>query len=102
MITASKPGDDVKFWIPKLAGLMMLCLCATLSVAQDSSRTYPTHSIRLVVPFPAGSLVDALGRSIADKLQGSLKQPVVIDNKAGASTLLGAKAVAIAPPESAG
>jgi tripartite-type tricarboxylate transporter receptor subunit TctC len=99
MICASKPGDDVKFWIPKLAGLLMLCLCATLSVAQDASRAYPTHSIRLVVPFPAGSLVDALGRSIADKLQGSLKQPVVIDNKAGASTLLGAKAVAIAPPD---
>jgi tripartite-type tricarboxylate transporter receptor subunit TctC len=89
----------VKLSIPKLAGALMLCLSATLGVAQDTARSYPTHPIRLVVPFPAGSLVDALGRSIADKLQASLKQPVVIDNRAGASTLLGAKLVATAPPD---
>ena len=89
----------MKFSIPRLAGLLMLSLSATLSVAQDNPRSYPTHPIKLVVPFPAGSLVDALGRSIADNLQASLKQPVVIDNKAGASTLLGAKLVAAAPPD---
>jgi tripartite-type tricarboxylate transporter receptor subunit TctC len=89
----------VKLSIPKLAGLLLLSLAASVSVAQDAARAYPNHAIKLVVPFPAGSLVDALGRSIADSLQASLKQPVVIDNKAGASTLLGAKQVATAPPD---
>jgi tripartite-type tricarboxylate transporter receptor subunit TctC len=43
--------------------------------------------------------VDVLGRSIGDQLQASLKQPVIIDNRAGASTLLGAKVVAAAAPD---
>jgi len=89
----------VKFLIPKLAGLLMLSLSALPGAAQDAARSYPAHAIKLVVPFPAGSLVDALGRSIADNLQTSLKQPVVIDNRAGASTLLGAKLVASAAPD---
>ena len=89
----------MKLSIPKLAGLLLLSVAASVSVAQDAARAYPNHAIKLVVPFPAGSLVDALGRSIADSLQASLKQPVVIDNKAGASTLLGAKQVATAPPD---
>lgn len=71
----------------------------TLAQAQESTRSYPNRPIKLVVPFPPGSLIDVLGRSIADSLQASLKQPVVIDNKAGASTLLGAKLVAAAPPD---
>jgi tripartite-type tricarboxylate transporter receptor subunit TctC len=99
MISRIKAGDDVKFWILRVAGLLVLSLSATVSFAQDAARSYPTHPIRLVVPFPAGSLVDALGRSIGENLQASLKQPVVIDNRAGASTLLGAKLVATAPPD---
>ena len=67
--------------------------------AQDTARHYPNRPIKLVVPFPPGSLIDVLGRSIAESLQASLKQPVVIDNKAGASTLLGAKLVAAAAPD---
>jgi tripartite-type tricarboxylate transporter receptor subunit TctC len=67
--------------------------------AQDASRAWPQQTIRIVVPFPAGSLVDALGRSVGETLQASLKQPVVIENKAGASTLLGARVVASAPPD---
>ena len=52
-----------------------------------------------MVPFTAGSLVDLLGRSIGEELQSSLKQTFVIENKAGASTLLAAKAVAVAAPD---
>lgn len=46
----------MKFSIPRLAGLLMLSLSATLSVAQDNPRSYPTHPIKLVVPFPAGDM----------------------------------------------
>ena len=81
--------------------LAMLMTLATpwCAQAQDAARPYPNRPIKLVVPFPPGSLIDVLGRSIAESLQASLKQPVVIDNKAGASTLLGAKLVAAAPPD---
>ena len=81
-----------------LAG--MLPFLAVWSVqAQEAPRPYPNRPIKMVVPFPPGSLVDVLGRSIADSLQASLKQPVVIDNRAGASTLLAAKLVAASPPD---
>ncbi len=61
--------------------------------------TYPNKPIRLVVPFIPGSLVDVFGRAIAEEMQNTWKQSVIIDNKAGASTLLGARVVATAAPD---
>lgn len=83
----------------RLACVVALAVAAHGAGGQEPTRSWPTHPIRLVVPFPAGSLVDVLGRSIGDNLQATLKQPVIIDNRAGASTLLGAKVVAAAPPD---
>ena len=83
--------------LPRWAAALALTVSALSPTAAQTN--YPSQPIKLVVPFPAGSLIDVLGRSIAEKLQESLKQPVVIDNKAGASTLLGAKIVAAAPPD---
>ena len=60
------------------------------AVAQD----YPSKTVTIVVPFTAGGGVDAIGRLLADKLRATLGQPVVIDNKPGASGMLGANAVA--------
>jgi tripartite-type tricarboxylate transporter receptor subunit TctC len=82
----------------RAAAVLLSVAAASGAWAQDASR-YPHQAIKLVVPFPAGSLIDALGRSIGEKLQDTLKQPVIVDNKAGASTLLGAKIVAAAPPD---
>src|SRR4051812_37801191 len=78
--------------------LPLAALAAVPASAQDT-RAYPSQPIKLVVPFPAGSLVDVLGRSLGEALTASLKQPVVVDNKPGASTLLGARIVAAAPPD---
>jgi tripartite-type tricarboxylate transporter receptor subunit TctC len=69
------------------------------SAAADEAADYPSRPIRLVVPYPPGSLPDTLGRAIADQLQAAFKQPVVVDNRAGSSTLIGAKAVAAAAPD---
>ncbi|TXL76333.1 tripartite tricarboxylate transporter substrate binding protein [Vineibacter terrae] len=60
---------------------------------------YPDRPIRLVVPFPPGALTDALGRVVADRLRERFQQPVVVDNRPGASTLLGATQVAKATPD---
>ncbi len=81
--------------------LLLFWVCALIGInahGQDV-KNYPNKPVKIVVPFTAGSLVDALGRAIGDELQASLKQSFVIENKAGASTLLAAKAVAVAPPD---
>jgi tripartite-type tricarboxylate transporter receptor subunit TctC len=67
--------------------------------AQDVPSNYPSFPVKIVVPYPAGSIPDTLGRMIADQLQTQLGKPVVVENRAGASTLLGAKVVAAAEPD---
>ena len=82
--------------LPCRAALLTVAMLAMAAVAQTP---YPSQPIKLIVPYPAGSLVDVLGRAIGEKLTASLKQPVVVDNHPGASTLLGAKIVATAQPD---
>jgi len=67
--------------------------------AQDAAATYPLFPVRIVVPYPAGSIPDTLGRMIAEQLQTRFGKPAVVENRAGASTLLGAKLVANAAPD---
>ena len=77
-----------------IASGVALCAAATC-MAQE----YPSAPITMVVPFAAGSGTDAVARAIANKLGERLKQPVVIDNKAGASAQIGASYVAKAKPD---
>ena len=72
-------------------------LATTLAAQAQSS--YPTRSIRAVVPFAAGSATDQIGRAFAEKMSQALGQQVLIDNKPGASGMLGADAVAKAPAD---
>jgi tripartite-type tricarboxylate transporter receptor subunit TctC len=67
--------------------------------AQESPSSYPTRPIKLIVPYPPGALTDLLARSLAERLRLSLKQPIVVENKAGAGTLIGAEYVAHQPPD---
>jgi tripartite-type tricarboxylate transporter receptor subunit TctC len=76
--------------------IVTLAFAAPLAVAQGA---YPTRPIRLVVPYPPGALTDTLARAIGDKLGAALGQPVVIENKPGAGTLVGAEFVAKQPPD---
>ena len=73
-----------------------LLFLASLALAQGA---YPARPIKLVVPYPPGALTDLLARAIADRLAAALKEPVVIDNKPGAGTLVGAEFVAKQPPD---
>ena len=81
--------------------LLLIGACALISINSQSQdlKNYPNKPVKIVVPFTAGSLVDVLGRAIGEELQSSLKQSFIIENKAGASTLLAAKAVAVAAPD---
>jgi tripartite-type tricarboxylate transporter receptor subunit TctC len=76
----------------------VLALTAGAAFAQASG-SYPTHPVTLVVPYPPGGSADVLARAVGQKLGERLGQPVVVENKAGAATAIGAKAVARAPAD---
>jgi tripartite-type tricarboxylate transporter receptor subunit TctC len=77
-----------------------IVLAATLAAAAGAcAQAWPSKPIKAVVPFAAGSATDQIGRAFAEKMSATLGQPVVIDNKPGASGMLGAEAVATAAPD---
>lgn len=73
--------------------------CFVLAAGAAQAQSYPSKPITLVVPFAAGSATDNLARVIAEKLGTAWKQPVVIDNKPGASGFIAAQQVANAKPD---
>lgn len=68
-------------------------------VPQVQAQTYPAKPIRFVVPYPSGGGTDIVARLIAAKMTASMGQPVVVDNKPGASTVIGTDMVAKAPAD---
>lgn len=86
--------------LPKLAAFLLaglsVALAATGAHAQGTPE-WPARPVRIVVPAPAGSSLDLIARTLADRLRVMWKQPVVIETKAGAGGLIGMDAVAKAP-----
>ena len=80
----------------KFAPIGLSFMVPELSLAQS---VYPDRGIKLVVPFPAGALTDSLGRMIAERLRPILGQSIVVENRPGAGTLLGASVIAKSPPD---
>jgi tripartite-type tricarboxylate transporter receptor subunit TctC len=64
-----------------------------------SQEVYPNHLVRIIVPFPPGGAVDALTRMVAERVAGRLGQPIIVENKPGASGNIGAEMVANAKPD---
>ena len=81
-----------------VSAAVAMMLVPLLALAQGGE-PYPSKAIRIVVNFPPGGSVDMMGRSIAQKLSESLGQPVVVENRAGASGNIGAEAVAKSPAD---
>src|SRR5215831_2376208 len=82
--------------------LVVALLCAALFAGLVPARAeapYPNRPIKLVVPYPPGALTDLLARAIGERLAYSLGQPVIVDNKPGAGTLVGAEFVAKQPAD---
>jgi tripartite-type tricarboxylate transporter receptor subunit TctC len=79
------------------------CIAAALAIAASASlaaaQPYPNRTITLIVPFAPGGPADVLGRIIGQKLSEEFGQQVVIDNRSGANTIVGAQAVARAKPD---
>jgi tripartite-type tricarboxylate transporter receptor subunit TctC len=86
--------------LPRYPFLAMLVPVVLASVAHaQTPPAFPVKPVRLVVPFPAGGPTDAAARLLQPKLIESLGQPVVIDNRSGASTIIGTEAVAKSPAD---
>ncbi len=78
---------------------LLVALFLGLSAVASHAQPYPTHPIRLIVPFAAGGLNDVVARLVAPHLERSLGQPVVVDNRPAASGIVGTDATAKAPPD---
>jgi tripartite-type tricarboxylate transporter receptor subunit TctC len=81
-----------------LAAFMLLGL-ALAPAAASGQAAYPSQTIRLVVPYPAGGLPDTVARIVGKRLQERLGQNVVIENRAGAAGAVGASALATSPAD---
>lgn len=80
--------------------LRLVCLAlSALLIAGTASAAYPDKPITLIVPWAPGGSTDILGRAIAEQLTKSMGQPVIVENKAGASGNIGSNIVAKAKPD---
>jgi tripartite-type tricarboxylate transporter receptor subunit TctC len=77
---------------------LLAALAAALAMLPAAAQ-YPGKPIRIVVPFPPGGGVDIVARTVGEKISGRLGQPVVVDNKPGASMTIGTDAVAKSAPD---
>src|SRR5689334_8805017 len=73
---------------------ILAALAASVWCATASPQDYPTKPVRIVVPYSAGGNADILGRTLAQKLADALKQPFVVENRAGANGGIGTDFVA--------
>jgi tripartite-type tricarboxylate transporter receptor subunit TctC len=86
-------------------GLLRLTLAVVIAVlpvaalAQSLAQSWPTQTIRIIVPYPAGGLSDVFARLIADRLGQALGQSVLVDNRPGGNTIIGTQATAQASPD---
>ena len=88
----------IKTFLSLRTGLTAALMLA-LGVTAANAQTFPNRVVRIIVPFPAGGLNDTVARLLQPHLEKALGQTVIVDNRAGASGILGTDAVAKSPPD---
>src|SRR5687767_11005291 len=78
------------------AALILTCVVGTPHVG---AQTYPAKTVRVIVPSAAGGNPDFIVRPVAQKMSESLRQPFIIDNRAGANGIIGLELAAKSPPD---
>ncbi len=89
----------VKLTLRAAASCLLATACCAVLLPRAQAQTYPAKPIRLIIPFGVGGSSDNTWRIVAPKLSEALGQQVVIDNRAGAGSTIGAALVASAPPD---
>jgi len=78
---------------------LVLALMALFTMSSAISQVYPNRPVRMVIPFPPGGTLDALGRALAQKIGDQMGQPFVVENRPGGNGIIGGDAVAKAAPD---
>jgi tripartite-type tricarboxylate transporter receptor subunit TctC len=78
---------------------MVVFVAVTAFASPGLAQKYPDRPIRVIVPLPPGGVVDIVARLLQPHLEKALGQPLIVDNRSGASGIIGANAVATAPPD---
>jgi tripartite-type tricarboxylate transporter receptor subunit TctC len=95
MLAGGTMGWAVRILLPAI----FAASACSAAVADDSSASFPNRPIRMIVPFPAGGPSDIVARVIGQKMSEDWGQPVVVENRPGANTIIGAQAAAKAAPD---
>src|SRR5215204_3989347 len=87
--------------MPTRERLLVSLVCAVAFAVSGSAaaQVYPTRPITMVVPSPAGGPTDVIARIVADRMRGSLGQPIIVENVTGAGGSIGVGRVARATPD---
>ena len=93
------PGRPAYLVVLNTVQCVLAALAFGIFAETAGAQAYPTKSIRIVVPFPAGGTTDIVARLVAQRMSESMGQSVVVENRGGAGGSLGADAVAKAPPD---
>ena len=88
----------MKFWTYATSRFLFLLLLAGFSLPV-SAQSFPSKPLRIIVPFPAGGTTDIAARIVAQRMQESMGQPVLVENRGGAGGTIGADAVAKSAPD---
>ena len=88
----------MQFRIGLSLALILPALLAT-PIEPAAAQSWPSRNIRVIVPFPAGGVADIGARLVSQKLADTLGQPLVIENRAGASGTLGVDVATKSPPD---
>ena len=82
-----------------LASVLVLALPALPTFPVKAQDAFPSKPLRIVVPVPAGGNLDLVTRAVAERLSANIGQPVIVENRSGASSTLGTRFVAKSPPD---
>ena len=83
----------------RLTAWLFAAMAFALPAVEASAQSYPNRPIRMIVPFTPGTSMDIVARAVGEKIDQRLGQPVVVDNRPGATGIIGSDAVAKADPD---
>jgi tripartite-type tricarboxylate transporter receptor subunit TctC len=85
--------------LQRVSSLVALAMSLLAAAAPSRAQDYPSHPVKMIVPFGAGGPTDIFTRLLAEKLRKALKEPFVMENRPGAGTIIGTEAAAKSPPD---